>query len=436
VAVERIPFNLIDESFVNLDDPTQPVTVQMEVSFGTDLDEDRLSEAVHTALSLHPLARARLEPLASEATVPDWLIDPEPQVDPFRSISAVDDAEMDIARGDLQSQPLSLYESPPLRIRLGRHHGGDDVLMLSIHHAVCDGMGALRLLQSVARAYTGEPDPIPDIDPSVAHTLAIPETSSWTDHAKSLKVEARRMSRMGSRPARLSPEGAVNKAGYGILTLGMPVGPLAASPLRKKLGATINDVLIAALALTAAQWIEEREEQPPGRVSVTMPINARPPEWSREIVRNLVVGDQVSTTPDDREDPERCLAAVAGWTEAVKARGPATLLTALGSRPPGKASTRKFVTKWAYRFGASMADTLVLSNLGRLPEGWSDPEQLPVKGLWFSPPAAMPQGLGIGAATVDDQLCLTFRHHWALWSSEATASFAARLEDQLAELAR
>ena len=51
-----------------------------------------------------------------------------------------------------------------------------------------------------------------------------------------------------------------------------------------------------------------------------------------------------------------------------------------------------------------------------------------------SPPAAMPQGLGMGAAAVDDLLCLTFRHHWALWSSDSAVDFAARLEGQLAEL--
>lgn len=434
MAVERIPFNLIDESFVNLDDPAQPVTVQMEVSFGTDLDEDRLREAARTALGVHPLARARLEPLGSDASAYEWLIDPEPQVEAFRSLSAVDDAEMDVARGELQSQPLSLFESPPLRMQLARHPGGDDVLMLSIHHAACDGMGALRLLQSVARAYVGDPDPIPEIDPSEAHALAVPEKRSWTDHAKTLGVEVQRMGRMGSRPARLSPDGAADKAGYGIQTRALALGPIASSQLRKKVGATINDLLIAALALTAGRWIDEHEEEPAGRVSVTMPINARPPAWSREVVRNLVVGDQVSTTRAEREDPEACLRAVAGWTEAVKSRGPAALLSALGSQPPGRASTRRTMTRWAVRLGGAMADTLVLSNLGRLPDGWSDAEELPVRGLWFSPPATMPQGLGIGAAAVDDRLCLTFRHHWALWSSDAAGRFATMLDEQLAEL--
>jgi NRPS condensation-like uncharacterized protein len=42
---------------------------------------------------------------------------------------------------------------------------GSDKLLAAAHHAASDGIGTLRLMTSLARAYAGRPDPTPDIDP-------------------------------------------------------------------------------------------------------------------------------------------------------------------------------------------------------------------------------------------------------------------------------
>lgn len=43
----------------------------------------------------------------------------------------------------------------------------------------------------------------------------------------------------------------------------------------------------------------------------------------------------------------------------------------------------------------------------------------------------MPFGLGLGAVALGDDLVVTLRHRWTLWSSEAIAAFAVILREEL-----
>jgi NRPS condensation-like uncharacterized protein len=73
--------------------------------------------------------------------------------------------------------------------------------------------------------------------------------------------------------------------------------------------------------------------------------------------------------------------------------------------------------------GDVVVDTASLSNLGRL-------EPLPSQfigddtAVWFSPPGQMPLGVSIGAATLDDRLCLTLRYSHAQFDHPAACRFS------------
>jgi hypothetical protein len=78
-------------------------------------------------------------------------------------------------------------------------------------------------------------------------------------------------------------------------------------------------------------------------------------------------------------------------------------------------------------------DTSVISNLGLIP----DPPSFSGSGrepLWFSGPARMPRGLGVGAATVGGllHLCVHYRH--ALLGPAAAERFTAMYCRALDEL--
>ncbi|MCZ6502568.1 MAG: condensation domain-containing protein [Gammaproteobacteria bacterium] len=430
----QIPFNILDEGFTHGDDPTQPPTVQIEARVAGCFDDGRLRQAMGVALNQHPLARARLEPWTDETVTYEWLIDDVPQVDPMSVVAAATDADVDRIRSELQSHPVSIFESPPLRARLVHRQGGD-YLMLAIHHAASDGMGALRLLQSVLRAYANVDDPQPQLDPLDVHRLPVPEfepgiAELW--HAARMEFE--RFARMGSFPEHLPPQGATARAGYGIQSIHLPLAPISSAPLRTELGASVNDLLITAATLACARWIETHADAVPDRITVTMPINARPKEWRNEVVGNFVTADVVSTSAEERTSARDCLASVAGWTDAVKRVGPGPALAALAAIPSGPVSGRRAFAQWASQAGARFADTTVLSNLGRVNKEWLDTDQLEITELWFSPPTSLPTGLGLGAIATTDRLFLSLRHSWRLWSSEATAQFADTLVTALDEI--
>src|SRR5215471_4323248 len=154
----KIPFNAMDEMFMHLDGPTRPLTVHLEVRVAGALDDDRVRTAVSDAVARHPLARARLLPWSSDAKAYEWLVDDELQLDPVRVTAIGPDGSIDDLRSEVSSTAITLFESPPFRLVLVHRPGGDH-LVLAANHTGCDGIGALRLLQSVGRAYSRVPDP-------------------------------------------------------------------------------------------------------------------------------------------------------------------------------------------------------------------------------------------------------------------------------------
>jgi hypothetical protein len=77
-------------------------------------------------------------------------------------------------------------------------------------------------------------------------------------------------------------------------------------------------------------------------------------------------------------------------------------------------------------------DTALLSNLGVIScppcfSGGTEP-------LWFSGPARMPRGLGVGAVTIAGQLHLCVHYRHSLLDPDAAADFTALYCEALGEL--
>ena len=73
-------------------------------------------------------------------------------------VDCPDVSALEALRAELYIPPIALDASPGFRLALARRPGGDLVL-LATSHAVADGVGTVCLMQTIARTYTGEPDP-------------------------------------------------------------------------------------------------------------------------------------------------------------------------------------------------------------------------------------------------------------------------------------
>ncbi len=393
-----VPFTVIDEAIHLLDVATAPWSIQLEVRVRGHLDEVRLRAAVAEAVRRHPMARARKLPSRLRAHVDNWAITPGAAIDPLRVVDCPDDDSVAATREELQGISVPLTESPPLRVVLARTPRGDFV-MLNVNHAAMDGFGVLRVLRSIARAYTGAADPIPSMDFERTRNL----TSQLATRPLSIRIRrqlalASRLRDLVAPPARVAAEGVADEAGYGFVHFRLSesqtdaliegaAGRTEGSPGAR---ATVNDALLAALHMAIADW-NARHRVSCRRIGVLVPANLRPQEWREEMVGNFSLPARIETTRHNRATAQRTLEAIATQTRRKKQVGMGTAFIQLLGQT-------RLIPLWAKRAlvlalpltGNRLVDTAMLSNIGRLDDlpSFEDGSGAgAVEELWFSPPA-------------------------------------------------
>ncbi len=427
------PLNVLDQLYLHLDREDEPWSVHLEVAVEGNVEAERLRDALRSGMRAHPIARARLRrPLPTDVRY-HWEIGEEVEAVPLEVVACEDDAALEAARERLMGQSPSLESAPPFAVTLA-HRPAGDVVMLNLSHAAGDGMSAVRLMASFLRAYAGESDPSPGVDPLEVRDIA------RLVHSRSLKARLARgatlveqAARLTESPARIAPQGASDRPGYGFALLALDASELDRVRSHRREGATVNDVLLAGLGVTISRW-NDRHDAAVGPVSVMMPVNLRPAEWRNDVVGNFASYVSVRFTPHDLVDLPAAVSAARTRTREIKRRDAAGLVVDLLELPTATLPTavkRRFqdlITLTGDRF----VDTTVLSNLGRL-------ESVPRLGgsagavtqVWFSPPGRMPLGASLGAATHQDELFLCLRYRHALFDADGAGDFAAVLRDVL-----
>jgi NRPS condensation-like uncharacterized protein len=429
------PFNEVDEAFFHLSRPDEPDSIQLEVRAPGRLDEARLRAAVGHALRLHPMARARQAPWSGMRLQYTWEIPETVGVEPLAVVECRDDEALGRVRAELQSLPVPLNESPPLRLLLARHPAGDAV-MLHASHTATDGIGALRFLRSIVRAYAGEPDALPPVDPLAARDLRArlaargpqEQLARWDSLLRG-NAEA-----WWAPPARVVGVGARALPGYGFVHVRLSAEEVARLNGRRQLGATLNDVLLAALHLAIDRW-NRAHGQAPHRISSYVPTNLRPANWRFEVMGNLSLSATVSSFPEERSEPGALLASIVRQTRRIKETGEAAALAELlGPAPLVPLFMKQALPGLMALTGERFLPTAVLSNLGDLREVFSFGAGAEASELWWSPPARMPMGLSVGVLSHRSVLHLVIRYRLALLDAPAAHAFSSELVRALREL--
>jgi NRPS condensation-like uncharacterized protein len=424
-AVTTTRLNTLDELYLHLDRDDEPWSVHVEVRVSGRVDAERLRTAARTAAARHPLARARLVPGGPVALHHEWEI--------AGTLTDVDLAEVDcagadelaLARESLLNRTPSLDRPGPFALLLA-HHPDGDVVGLNLHHAAGDGLSALRLMGSIARAYAGEPDPVPAIDP-----LAVRDVGGLSAPGSVRERMARGLAALdylarGTRaPARLARATADDDApGYGFALAQLSPSEVARLAALRTGGATVNDVLLGALAV-AVRRFNDQHGAPTGEIYLMMPVNLRPAEWRHEVVGNFASYVSVRVSADDHGDLEGAIAAAAESTRRIKDGALAGVIVELFGAPLVPNAIKQRMPDLIPLTRDLVVDTAVLSNLGRVGDVPSFGDAGAVTELWFSPPGRMPLGASLGAATLGERMFLTLRHRRAQFDAEAAAEFLA-----------
>jgi len=413
------PFGVIDELSCYFDSSEEPNNVHLELWLPGHLDGARLSEAVRGLLDGEPAARVRRAAGRRWRRRYAWDVPAEADHDPLSVTNWRTGAELDAARVRFLAAAPPLEESPPFRLLRARGPEGDS-LILNAHHAAFDGHSCRVLLSRIADLYSGL-----SLTPAPDPGRPVPSASL-----------ARGVRRGGlRRSARIAPQGAQDGApGYGYCLLGLPGVP-AVPQGGPGPWATVNDLLVAALAETIARWNAAHRDRHPGRcIRISVPADARPPSGA-DAVGNLSRLYTVTADPRPPGGPG-LLAAVAAQTREAKTRpgrqvSPA--LAALAKLPLPVTVKRRLVRLAVRRLGRLAADTSLLTNLGNVTSPPRFGSLTPAR-MWFSTSAHMPRGLSVGAITVDGQLQLCFRYRRALLDDAAAGEFAAAYAAVLSRL--
>lgn len=422
---------MLDEALLLLQEARSSWNVQFELGTDHHLDEAAFRQAVLSCCRRHPLTRARLAVTRNGETSYQWDFADEVDRDPVQVVDCPDDATLDRLRAQLYTPPIALDVSPGLRIALARRPGGDLVL-LSVSHIVADGVGALRLMQTITRAYLGEPDPPDPLPLAQARDLGsflAPKNRSerWARQLEGL----RRCREALDAPSRIAVVGGTDRDDFGFVFRTLNIGETTTPGLvRRAPGTTINDILLAALHLTVQAW-NSQHGAPTGRIGVMMPINVRPADRLWDVVSNLTSNVTVSTAPADRVDLATATATIAEQTYQMRrqdrAYGLYDLLEVIRKAP---LLVKRAVPRLLPLAGDRFVDTAMLSNLGRIPE----PPTLggrPDSELWFSPPCDRSCSVAIGVATVGQRLSLVTRYRYDQFDAAAAEEFTDLLIAQV-----
>jgi NRPS condensation-like uncharacterized protein len=437
----RSPFGLVDELSCYYDTVAEPNNVHLEVLVPGPLDHRALQQAVAGALAAASRASGRLAAGRAFRCRYVWEFPPVPDTDPVSHATWSDEHELATVRARFLASAPPLRTSPPVRLLLASGPGASCVI-LNAHHAALDGMSSLELLRAIAARYgaiAGDAAGaraaagVPPRPPAQDRAPAAPPASAPPFGAPARAPgRARIRATLRYPAARIAPERQrrERRDGYGLRLLPVPSLP-------RPSGATVNDVLVAALIATISRW-NAAHHRPHRTISITVPVNARVPgprgvAGNHSRIATVIAGPQAAAG-----DLLFLLAAVTRQTGALRQARPA--------RP--SAGTLGFAPRWcpvalkrlAVRFalravGRVVCDTAMLTNLGNVEDPpWSG-HRGPVR-MAFSAPAHMPRGMSVAAVTADGQLQLGFRYRHALFDEAAAARFAAAYAAALDELTK
>jgi NRPS condensation-like uncharacterized protein len=425
-----LPLTIFDESLLILQETRSAWNVQFEVGVDHPLDADRLGHAMRSCCQRHPMARARLAPAEAGARPYQWNITAEVDAVPLRVVDCPDATAFKALRTDLYTPPIALDASPGFRLGLARRPEGDLVL-LSASHVVADGVGCVRLMQTIARAYRGQPDPPDPVPLAEARDVASFLAPKSGSHKWARELELlRRFHEALDPPSRIAAVGGADQDGFGFVLRSFDIGDETPALVQRPPDTTINDVLVAALHRAVQLW-NDQHGMPAERIGVMMPLNIRPSSRFWDVVSNLTSMISVSTEPDDRTDLASAIAAVAEQTYEMRrnerAYGLYDLLDTVKNAP---LTVKRVIPRLIHLTGDRFVDTAMLSNLGRLPEPPSFTDAGPQE-LWFSPPCDLACSVSIGVVTCEQRLSLAARYRYEQFGADAAQEFIDLLISQV-----
>ncbi|MHB8876817.1 MAG: wax ester/triacylglycerol synthase domain-containing protein, partial [Myxococcaceae bacterium] len=305
-AYERLP--AADAAWLRLDGPDNRMVINALLTFRRPVTIEQVRAVVVDRLLLYPRFACRVvRRFWGPRWEPDPRFDVEFHVRPARLVPPDDPQALRQLIGQVMGLPLDRTRPPWEMLFLEDFRGGT-ALLVRLHHCIADGMALLRVLLSltdpggpvapprevlkraprppVRRVFSGVWLAVRGLG-ALGHLLLLPK-----DHPSALK----------------GPLSGVKRAAWS--------GPIPVESLRAlghRYGATVNDVLTAALAGSLREALRPRI---PRGIRAIVPVDLRPGRTAAEL--GNFFGLVFLTLPVDLATPHERLAAVSRRMNTLK----------------------------------------------------------------------------------------------------------------------
>ena len=298
----REAMSSVDRAWLLMDDPTNPMVINGFWIFREPLEYEHVLAVLEERLLVHERFRQRVvEDRGALRTRSYWQTDPEfdlrAHVERIVLPAPGDTETLNETVGRLLSVPLDLNR-PLWTFTLIDGYEGGSVFFARVHHCIGDGAALVRVLFALTD------DTADGEGPVRAPTAGRPATRVAARSGAAMLPEGReragKLARLLSRAARggqlagkfvavlakLASMRTDDKTAFkGEVGVGKAVAWSEGIPLddvkfvKNTMGATVNDVLVAAMAGALRRYVETRGDDPEGKeIRAMVPVDIRGPE--------------------------------------------------------------------------------------------------------------------------------------------------------------
>lgn len=286
------PLSTVDSAWLRMDDPTNLMTITGVMTFEQKPEWSVLRETLLERFVCYERFRQRVEDPGTLFGTARWIEDGF-QLDDHLVRTELpgnaDEAELKVLVSELMALPLAPGK-PLWQLHFVENYRSGGALVARIHHCIGDGLALVQVLLNMTDTRPKDdspPAPIP-LDPTMRNEAAHSLRGTSPKKRGTLEKSVRWL-QAGSKAAWTLGELAVLSADPGTIYRG-PLGVTKKAvwsdafsleevkQIGKTLGATINDVLLSALAGALRHYAEDRAATVPRQVRAVVPVNLRRPD--------------------------------------------------------------------------------------------------------------------------------------------------------------
>jgi diacylglycerol O-acyltransferase len=381
----RQRFSNLDTTLLRVDNPIDPMMVTGVLVLGAPVDIAQLKATIETRLLRFHRFRQRVVPSRLPWRTPYWEddygLDLDYHVKKLILPPPGDQAALQRTVSRLVGTPLDVTR-PPWQVHLVETYGPGCALICRTHHSLADGVALIHVILSLADSETGASQPATEQEYSPRGADGIRRSQTGTGRQpvrRLMRRGLRTLGELGRGPELaglagdvvaevsdllLSPETDTPLRGVPSLPKSVAwSGPIPLEEIKtigRRLGGTVNDVLLAAMSGALRRYLQFRQDLPADvSIRALVAVNRRPAGAEMEL------GNQISAVflplPVDIADPVERLAELKRSMDGLKdSLQPAIIVGALEviSRVPSP------VLAWAVGFLTSRATALVTNVKG------------------------------------------------------------------------